>query len=90
MGLLVTPVYLLPVICMKSEFMRCGLVWVFAMLSVFTLYRFNVHENGAFTRDHTYKEYIVGAIQHAVRRECNRYNGMATGWEIRGSPSGRR
>ena len=62
--------------------MRCGLVclFVFAMLSVFTLYSFTVHEYRAFTRDNTCKEYIIGRTPHAVRRECNRYNDTAGYW----------
>lgn len=67
-----------------------GLVFFCAMLPVFTLYSVTVHEYRAFTRDHTYKEYIIGPLPHAVRREYNRYNDMATGWKIRGSPPGRR
>jgi hypothetical protein len=55
----------------------------FARLSVFILHSVIVHDYRAFTRDHTYMQYIAGPAPHGVRRQCNRYD-MATGWTIRG------
>lgn len=59
--------------------LRSGLVFFFAMLSVFTLYSVTVYEYRAFTRDHTYK-HIIRRKPHAVRRQYNRYNDTAGYW----------